>query len=259
MERCDSVAARLPETERKDLAILALARSETVTDLAARHGVSRKFVYQQTHKASAALDDAFLSPTHENEVLFELTVTKAWLRQVIVALPLMCRSSYRGVLEFMRDLLGVRISLGTVHHVLQSAAQQACVINHNQDLSAIRVGLHDEIFQGPTPVLAGVCAGSTYCYLLAAVEHRDADTWGVHLLDAASQGLEPDYTIADAGQGLRAGQKAAWGDTCWRRRRSAYRRRSVAATDRLKALSAPILGVHGERAWVGHPEFGHQG
>jgi hypothetical protein len=35
----------------------------------------------------------------------------------------------------------------------------------------------------------------------------------VHLLDAAQRGLKPDYTIADAGQGLRAGQKAAWGDT----------------------------------------------
>jgi hypothetical protein len=35
----------------------------------------------------------------------------------------------------------------------------------------------------------------------------------VHLLDATRQGLEPDYTIADAGQGLRAGQKAAWDDT----------------------------------------------
>ena len=30
---------------------------------------------------------------------------------------------------------------------------------------------------------------------------------------AAAQGLRPDYTIADAGQGLRAGQRAAWGDT----------------------------------------------
>src|SRR6202789_3242077 len=63
------------------------------------------------------------------------------------------------------------------------------------------------------PVLAGVCAESTYCYLLAAADHRDADTWGVPLLAAAKQGLSPDYTIADAGQGLRAGQKAAWGDT----------------------------------------------
>jgi hypothetical protein len=44
--------------------------------------------------------------------------------------------------------------------------------------------------------------------LLAAERHRDADTWGVHLLDASRQGLAQDYTIADAGQGLRAGQKA---------------------------------------------------
>jgi len=97
--------------------------------------------------------------------------------------------------------------------VLQAATRQASAINQQQDLSGIRVGLHDEIFQGATPVLAGVDAASTYCYLLAAEERRDADTWGVHLLDAAAQGLDPNYTIADAGQGLRAGQRAAWGDT----------------------------------------------
>ncbi|WP_322060003.1 hypothetical protein [Paraburkholderia sp. J63] len=52
-----------------------------------------------------------------------------------------------------------------------------------------RVGLHDEIFHGERPVLAGVDADSTYCYLPAAEDHRDGDTWGVHLLDAAQQGL----------------------------------------------------------------------
>jgi len=31
--------------------------------------------------------------------------TKVWLRQVIVGLTLICRSSYRGVVEFLRDLL----------------------------------------------------------------------------------------------------------------------------------------------------------
>jgi len=41
----------------------------------------------------------------------------------------------------------------------------------------------------------GVDASSTYCYLLAAA-HRDEDR--VHLLDAGKQGLNPDYTIADA-------------------------------------------------------------
>jgi len=213
MDRCVGAAARLPESERKDLAIQALARSETVSDLAARHGVSRKFVYQQTRKAAAALDDAFSPATPDDEVLFELAVTQTWLRQMIVGLTLICRSSYRGLVEFLRDLLGVPVSIGTVHHVLQSATRQAGVINHDQDLSRIRVGLHDELFQGATPVLAGVDAASTYCYILAAEQHRDADTWGVHLLDAAEQGLRPDYTIADAGQGLRAGQRAAWGDT----------------------------------------------
>jgi transposase-like protein len=213
MDRSVGSAARLPESDREELAIQALARSETVSDLAARHGVSRKFVYHQARKARVALGNAFLSATAEDEVLFELAVTKAWLRQVIVALALICRGSYRGVIEFMRDLLGMSISVGTVHNVLQSAARQAVVINHDQDLSGIPVGLHDEIFQGSTPVLAGVCAASTYCYLLVAADHRDADTWGVHLLDASERGLKPEYTIADAGQGLRAGQKAAWGDT----------------------------------------------
>ncbi len=214
MDRCVGAAASLPGSDRKNLAVQALAGSGTVSDLAARHGVSRKFVYQQTHKARAVLDDAFSPAVPDGEVLFELAVTKAWLRQAIVALTLICRSSYRGVVEFLRDLLGLPISVGCVHDVLQAATRQASAINQGQDLSGIRVGLHDEIFQGATPVLAGVDAASTYCYLLAAEHRRDADTWGVHLLDAAAQGLRPaDYTIADAGQGLRAGQRAAWGDT----------------------------------------------
>src|SRR5271166_6388792 len=63
------------------------------------------------------------------------------------------------------------------------------------------------------PTLLSRGTASTYCYLLAAADHRDADTWGVLLLDATEQGLKPDYTIADAAQGLRAGQKAARDDT----------------------------------------------
>src|ERR1700751_18613 len=213
MDRSVGAAAGLPASDREELAILALARSEPINDLAVQHGVSRKFVYRQKHKARCALDDAFISATTDDTVLFQIPVTKRWRRQVIVALALMCRGSYLGILEFMRDVLGWRISIGTVHNVLHAAAEQARVINDAQDLSRIRTGLHDELFHGGKPVLAGVCAESTYCYLLAAEDHRDADTWGVRLLDAAQQGLKPDYTIADAGQGLRAGQKAAWGDT----------------------------------------------
>ena len=74
---------------------------------------------------------------------------------------------------------------------------------------ALNVGLQDEIFQADKPVLVGVDAASTYCYLLEGVERRDEDTWGYHLLDVMAQGFDPDYTIADGGSGLRAGLELA--------------------------------------------------
>jgi hypothetical protein len=178
MERSVGAAARLPESGRKDLAIQVLAGTETVSDLAARHRVSRKFVYTQTGKARAALDDAFSAATPPNDVLFNLAVTKTWLHQVIVALPLICHSSYRGVIEFIRDLLGVSVSVGVVHDTLQSAARQAGVINDGEDLSGIRVGLHDEIFQGSTPVLAGVDAASIP---VCVTTLRYAAIWAGHI------------------------------------------------------------------------------
>jgi hypothetical protein len=206
---------KLATNERKVIAIRALAGAEPISALATRHGVSRPLVYRQMHKASAALDDLF-SPAQtddQNKVLFSLPVTKRWLEQVTLALTMIAHASMRGVMEFMNDLLGVSISLGTVHNIHQRAALQAITINDSIDLSAIRVGLHDEIFQGSQPVLTGIDAASTYCYLLAAEDHRDGDTWTIHLLDLQARGLNPDYTIADAGSGLRAGQKLAWPDT----------------------------------------------
>ncbi|MEO0648159.1 MAG: hypothetical protein AAFZ17_18760 [Cyanobacteria bacterium J06650_10] len=110
-------------------------------------------------------------------------------------------------MELLRDLFDTSISVGTVHNRLQSATENAVEINQSQDLSGIAVGLHDEIFQANKPVLVGVDAASTYCYLLKLVDHRDEDTWGYHLLDVMAQGFAPDYTIADGGSGLRAGQK----------------------------------------------------
>ena len=107
-----------------------------------------------------------------------------------------------------RCSLGQPISIGTVHNRLEAAAVTATEINQSQDLYGIEVSLQDEIFQAGKPVLVGVDADSTYCYLLQAVEHRDEDTWGWHLLDVMAQGFDPDYTIADGGSGLRAGQKA---------------------------------------------------
>jgi hypothetical protein len=195
---------------RRQLALDALAGTETVSRLAGQHAVSRKFVYRQAAKAEEALDAAF-SPADcdDQKVLFHLPVTKAWLRQLILALTLICHSSLRGVVELFGDLFDYHISVGTVHNVLQAAVAQARTCNEQQDLCGVRIGAHDEIFQSGRPVLVGADADSTYCYLLSLEDHRDADTWGVRLLELQGQGFQPEGTIADAGKGIRAGQALA--------------------------------------------------
>ena len=201
-------AMALPQ--RRQLALEALAGAQTVSRLAGEHAVSRKFVYQQAAKADEALDAAF-SPGEgdDQKVLLQVPVTKAWLRQLILGLTLICHSSLRGVTELLGDVFDYRISPGTVHNVLQAAVAQARSCNEQQDLSGVRIGAHDEIFQNGRPVLVGVDADSTYCYLLSLEDHRDADTWGVRLLELQDQGFQPEATIADAGKGLRAGQALA--------------------------------------------------
>ena len=208
-----SIAASLPSEVRQTIGVQALSRSVPISYLADKHQVSRKFVYQQGDKAQRSLDESFAPSQEDDEVLFHLPVTKSWLYQLILGLVLICHSSYRGVVELFRDLFDMPISIGTVHNRLQATAEQATEINQQQDLSGIEVGLHDEIFQANCPVLVGVDAALTYCYLLKSVDHRDEDTWGCHLLDLVAQGFDPDYTIADGGSGLRAGQKAAMPET----------------------------------------------
>ena len=189
-----SVASNLHSHQRQQLAIQALSKQESITQIAQQEQVSRKFLYQQKAIAEGALNQAFEKKERENEVLYYLPVTQQWLFQLILALILICHCSYRGVVELLRDLFDYSLSIGTVHNLIIEAVSQARQINQAQDLSSIKVPLLDELFQGSRPVLTGVDSDSTYCFLLEAVEHRDEDTWGWYLLEAESQGLNPDYT-----------------------------------------------------------------
>ena len=205
-------AKTLGPDERQDLGVQALAGAVPISELAEQAQVSRKFVYQQRSIASAALGQAFDQRPDDDKVLFQLPVTKHWLRQFVLGLVLIGHSSLRGVVEISRDLLDHDISLGSVHNIIHGAVAAARQVNDRQDLSGVQVGAHDEIFQKRQPVLVGVDALTSYCYLLSLEEHRDGDTWGLHLLELQERGLSPDTFIADAGSGLRAGLTAAFPD-----------------------------------------------
>jgi hypothetical protein len=209
-EQCPAKA--LTQEQRQAIAVQALGGYRKIASLADEFDVSRKFVYEQAATAQAALDEAFTSSADDDQVLFELPVTKSWLRQAALSLTLLCHSPYRGIHEFFRDVLDVNISVGTVHNIVRDAIDKARLLNQRDKLNNIDIAGLDEIFQKGRPVLVGADIASTYCFLLSLEEHRDADTWGIRLLEMQERGFAPRATIADFAGGIRAGQRLALGD-----------------------------------------------
>jgi len=202
-------AKTLGAGERLCLGVQALAGHQAITGLAQEAGVSRKFVYQQAQVAQAALDDAFAPALADDQVLLHLPITKNWLKQAALGLILICHSSYRGVHEFCRDLVGVNLSVGSVHNIVHQAIAQARPHNLSQHLANIDIAGLDEIFQKGQPVFVGADMRSTYCFLLSAEDQRDGDTWALRLLECQDRGFAPQATIADFGTGIGAGQQRA--------------------------------------------------
>ena len=207
---CQSAAKQLDAMKRQKIAISALASNENISQISRQYETSRKFIYAQKEKASDALNEVFSGEAGDSKVLFYIPVTKEWLQQSVMSLILSCHSSYGGVIEFFRDIFDFNICKGTIFNIMEGALEKAKSMNDSQDLSLIKVGAHDEIFQKQTPVLVGCDVHSTYVYLLKQAEQRDQITWGAHLLDLSEQGMKLDYSIADSGKGLRGGQGLAW-------------------------------------------------
>jgi len=251
------VATSLSSEQRQQISLAVLAGGSNVRQLALDHGISRKFCYGQASKARAALSQAFTPAAKPDEqVLFHLPVTKGWIKQFVLTQSLIGHTSSRGVLELLDTLFDYRdLSQGSVHNVLMEAAAKSQAINDAQDLSTIRVGLFDEIYQADRPVLVGMDAHSTYCFLLSPEAHCDESTWGTRLLELSEwRGLKLDYSIADGGTGLRAGHKAAWGklpchgdvfhaQACWSEVSGFLARRALAAMEACQKLERQVKNL----------------
>ncbi len=191
--------------QRQDLAIQAFAQTETIRGLAAQHAVSRKFIYRQVDTAKEALQEAFVPEQDDaTKVLFHLPVTKLSLsRRSSASLdlpqsPSRLRSS--GIcLACPVSAAGPRFS--------NRLCEPALTIDKTYHASLFEA--LDDIFQSGQPVLVGANVRSTYCYLLNLEQHRDAETWGIRLLELQDRGFHPEATIADAGSGSRAVQALA--------------------------------------------------
>jgi hypothetical protein len=192
------------------LATAVLAGVASAAGAARELGVSRKFVTRQRQIAQGALEEAFVPTGDGDRVLLHLAVTPNCIRRLVLAAVLIGHASDRDAQELIQALLGQAPSLGTIHNVLHQAAADAQRINAGEDLSAIRVGAFDEIYECRRPTLVGVDLHSTYCFLLSPEDNCDGDTWGTHLLELIeNRHLRLERSIADGGKGLRLGHELA--------------------------------------------------
>ena len=201
--------------EKVDLVIKVLSKSANISQLASEQKVSRNFLYNLAHIGRQELTKVFENETNlqnldDEKVLFWFPVTKQTIEQMVTALALICKASIRDIIEFLEAIFDYHRSIGTISNILKDVTEKAKAINNEETLEEIKVLAIDEIFNKHKPVLVGTDPKSTYIALLAEEKSCDGTTWGCHLLDLSKKKMKLNFSIADGGKGLRAGQKEAW-------------------------------------------------
>ncbi len=200
--------------QKKRVALDVITNNKSITNLADENNTSRKFIRQQGKNAQKAIDNVFnIDGSNDDNVLYNLPVTKKWIAQFVLALMLLGHASYRNISMTIKDLLDYDISEGTIHSIFKDAVGDARIINAVEDLSKIDVTANDELYHKNKPILSGIDIRSLYCYLLSAEDQRDEDTWAINLMDAKEKNLNPQRTIGDDGKGLVAGHKMVFPST----------------------------------------------
>ncbi len=169
---------RIPSATKCAIAIQAITHQQTITEISKNFNCSRTTVHAQKNRAMAAAANAF--EESDEEILFTIAVTKAFIHMMVVALFLICGSSYRGILFFLESILGSPLSLGSVFNILHVAADKAAAITATYDLGSIQSSAADEVFHRNQPILGIVDIESRYCALLAKSDDRDHETWAIH-------------------------------------------------------------------------------
>jgi len=199
------LAINITETERNIIGCKAISGTSAI-DLSNEYGINREFIYSQKNRINNIIE--------LNSKLYKETIVildEAMKEKIIVACMLICKASTEDTQRLLKTVFNVWISIGKISRIINEAATKADIWNSSIDLSGIKIGANDEIFQGNTPILVGVEPNSTFTYMIQEAESRDSTTWGYHLLEKEkSQGLHLEMTVNDGGSGLRKGIEEAF-------------------------------------------------
>ena len=143
-----------------------------------------------------------------------LIADEHFYEKMIISLALDGTASEEGIQRILENNFQKHVSIGKISNILNQAARRAAEFDESVDLSGIRQGANDEIFQCGNPVLTGVDADTGYVYLLQPAADRTAETWENAMKSCKSRNLELDVSISDFGTGLLGGIPKAFPNAC---------------------------------------------
>ena len=175
------------------------------TALSERYEISRPTVYAVGAAAESVLRSHFETPLLQGAAV-DVRVDDAQLRRAVVALRVLAPNAIRPIEDLVPLLYpGVKVSYGTIQHMLVEAEARAARFNAQASLGGVEAGALDEMFSQGEPVLAGVDLDSGYLFGLSLSATRDGDAWAQLLREGQCQGLELSVVVKDAARGIAAG------------------------------------------------------
>ena len=199
---------RISNDTKRNLALQSLSKQNSISALSRTYGCSRTTVHLQKNTALSAINKVFEEESGDT-ILYYIPITKNYIKQAVISLFLICKSSCRDIIFFLKAIFDYSISLGSIHAILDEAAEMATPINMSYDLSLIKTSAADEIFHQNNPCLAVVDIKSRFCAMLEKEKKRCHVTWWCHLTNLFERGYNPTSTLVDAAKGLVKGHEVA--------------------------------------------------
>ena len=184
------------------------------TALSETYEISRPTVYAAGATAESVLRSHFESPLLQGAAV-DVRVDDAQLRRavplaararLVVALRVLAPNAIRPIEDLVPLLYpGVKVSYGTIQHMLVEAEGRAARFNAQASLGGVEAGALDEMFSQGEPVLAGVDLDSGYLFGLSLSATRDGEAWAGLLREGQAQGLGLSVVVKDAARGIASG------------------------------------------------------
>ena len=184
------------------------------TALSETYEISRPTVYAVGAAAESVLRSHFETPLLQGTAV-DVRVDDAQLRRavplaararLVVALRVLAPNAIRPIEDLVPLLYpGVKVSYGTIQHMLVEAEARAARFNAQASLGGVEAGALDEMFSQGEPVLAGVDLDSGYLFGLSLSATRDGEAWAGLLREGQGQGLGLSVVVKDAARGIAAG------------------------------------------------------